>query len=219
MTTSYGDSWELCLAEAKEIINNEHSTTGGEMVKHGIQLNPVADSPNNDAFEAIVELYYQTKGYITSAGKWFWVWEEGKKQRGYQDIDVLAVNAQEAVIVSVTSNLDDKLSLDKTKNVNQEKLKKLLAFFSRVECYLTGVEEYAWLTNTRRIRRVVAYNHAFRNAEAYVIPRLKERNIEVVSAKTMLKNLSLYIKQPNMKIQDQMLRVIQLLEYNGNIDI
>ena len=41
-----------------------------------IQSIPVSDSPNNDAFEAIVELYYQSEGFITSSGKWFWVWKE-----------------------------------------------------------------------------------------------------------------------------------------------
>ena len=75
-----------------------------------IQNIPVTDSPNNDAFEAVVEVYFQTQGYITSAGKWFWVWEDGKKQRGYQDIDVLAIKDDETVIVSVTSNLDDKVN-------------------------------------------------------------------------------------------------------------
>jgi hypothetical protein len=53
-----------------------------------IQSIPVTDSPNNDAFEAIVEAYYQAQGYITSAGKWFWVWDkENGKSKG--DIKIL----------------------------------------------------------------------------------------------------------------------------------
>jgi len=31
-----------------------------------------------DSFEALVEVYYQTKGYITSSNKWFWVRERVK---------------------------------------------------------------------------------------------------------------------------------------------
>ena len=42
------------------------------MVKDEIQNYPTSDSPNHDAFEGIVELYYEIKGYITSSGKWFW---------------------------------------------------------------------------------------------------------------------------------------------------
>ena len=85
-----------------------------------IQSVPTPDSSNNDAFEAIIELYYQTLGYLTSSGKWFWVWEDGKKQRGYQDIDVLAVNEKEVVIVSVSSNLDDKLRQGKDGNIKED---------------------------------------------------------------------------------------------------
>lgn len=91
---------------------------------------PVTDSPNNDAFEAIVEVYYQVRGYITSAGKWFWVWEDEKKQRGYQDIDVLAVSGDETIIISATSNLDDRVNT-KSGRANDEMLNKLKGHFNR----------------------------------------------------------------------------------------
>lgn len=185
-----------------------------------IQSIPNPDSPNNDAFEAIVELYYQTRGYLTSSGKWFWVWEDGKQQRGYQDIDVLAANEDEVVIVSVTSNLDDKLRQGKDGNVKSDMLDKLNSYFLRVEQYLKSVPEYKWIVSSgKQIKKVVAYNHAFKNADKNVIPILSSNDIEVMSAKDMLAALSIYIKQPNLKIQDKMLRTIQLLEYNGKIEI
>ena len=185
-----------------------------------IQSIPNPDSPNNDAFEAIVELYYQTLGYLTSSGKWFWVWENDKKQRGYQDIDVLAVNENNVVIISVTSNLDDKLRKGRDGKINDRMLQKLISYFYRVEQYFESVPEYKWLTREdRKIRKVVAYNHAFKNANKEIVPILNEYSIEVISAKEMLSTLSEYIKQPNIKIQDQMLRTIQLLEYNGKIEI
>ena len=93
-----------------------------------IQDIPVSDSPNNDAFEAIVELYYQLNGFITSSGKWFWYAQKGKQQRGYQDFDVLAINGQETIIVSVSSNLDDR-----SKNDPGVK-EKMESFFLMVEC-------------------------------------------------------------------------------------
>jgi len=185
-----------------------------------IQDIPNPDSPNNDAFEAIVELYFQTKGYITSSGKWFWVWEDGKKQRGYQDIDVLAINATEVVIVSVTSNLDDKLRKGRDGSLNAAMLQKIRSYFQRVEEYFKSVPEYNWLASKERpARKIVAYNHAFKNASDAVIPTLQKYGIEVLSADKMLTALSKYSKQPNIKIQDQMLRTIQLLEYNGKIKI
>ena len=180
-----------------------------------IQSIPVADSPNNEAFEGIVELYFQICGYITSSGKWFWVKEENKRLRGYQDIDVLAIDKNDVLIVSVTSNLDDKLRRNREGNINYEMISKLVGYFGRIEKYLESAEEYKWLVgNGRRIRRVVAYNHAFRNAKKNVIPELERRGIEVIAAKTMLRKISNYIDQPHLKIQDQMLRIIQIMKSN-----
>jgi len=185
-----------------------------------IQSVPVSDSPNNDAFEAVVELYYQTLGYITSSGKWFWVWDAGKRQRGYQDIDVLAVTDKETVIVSVTSNLDDKLRLGRGGAISEDMLKKINAYFERVTQYLLSVAQYKWLaTREKTVKKVIAYDHAFNNAAEKVFPILARCGIEVLSAKDMLRSLSGYIGQPNLKIQDQMLRTIQLLGRNGNIGI
>lgn len=191
---------------------------GGRSVE--IQSVPVSDSPNHDAFEAVVELYYQTLGYITSSGKWFWVWDARKKQRGYQDIDVLAVKDSETVIVSVSSNLDDKLRLGRNGAVSEDMLRKINDYFDRVEQYLLSVGQYKWLaTGEKTVKKVVAYDRAFNNAEEKVIPILFDHGIEVLSAKNMLRALSTYINQPNLKIQDQMLRTIQLLRRNGSIGI
>jgi len=111
-----------------------------------IQTFPISDSPVNDAFEGIVELYYQLKGYITSTGKWFWEYGMGKQQRGYQDIDLLAINGDEAVIVSVSSCLDDKINFSRSDGkINRDKLEKLQSYFSRTERYLNSVNEYKWI--------------------------------------------------------------------------
>lgn len=181
-----------------------------------VQSVPISDSPNNDAFEAIVELYFQTQGYITSSGKWFWVWEEGKKQRGYQDIDVLAINGEEAIIVSVTSNLDDKLSQNRVGEINSEQLSRLNGYFFRVQEYLKTVPQYKWIA-AKNIRYYVAYNHVFKKAENIIISELLKNEIEVISAKEMLNELAKHIRQENIKVQDQMLRTIQLLGFNGSI--
>jgi hypothetical protein len=172
-----------------------------------IQSIPVSDSPNHEAFEAVVELYYQTLGYITSSGKWFWVWDSDKRQRGYQDIDVLAISGEETVIISVSSNLDDKLRLGRSGTISEDMLKKANDYFDRVRKYLLSVGQYKWLvTGEKTVRKVIAYDHAFKNAAEKIIPILADHGIEVLSAKDMLRSLSSYIVQPNLKIQDQMLR-------------
>ena len=111
--------------------------------KNEIDPLPVPDSPNNDALEAIIELYYQLEGHITSAGKWFWAMEKGKQQRGYQDIDILAINKNETIIVSVTSGLDDKIGFNKDRILRSEQLENLVKYFNRVENYLRRIDHYS----------------------------------------------------------------------------
>ncbi|MGA2331385.1 MAG: hypothetical protein ABSG75_06475 [Syntrophales bacterium] len=186
------------------------------MKKDDIQKIPVVDSPHNDAFEAIVELYYQILGYITSSGKWFWVWESGKKQRGYQDIDVLAIGKDDMVIVSVTSCLDDKFRFNKENKPRDDMLKKLESHFDRIEKYLSEVPEYQWLTK-KNVKRVVAYANPFGTCSQRINDLLKKHSIELVSAEEMLHKIEKYIKNKNIKIQNQMLRTIQVVKQKNEI--
>jgi hypothetical protein len=171
-----------------------------------IQDYPLSDSPNNDAFEAIVELYYQIKGYITSSGKWFWVWEKGKRQRGYQDIDVLAVNEKEAVIVSVVAGLKAKVG---------KNFYKTRCFFERTEEYFKNVSEYNWLVNSKRIKRIIAYEFGFRNKEKKeaVQKQLLKVGIRTLEKKDIVQTINDYLesKRDHLKIQNQILRILQVL--------
>ena len=178
-----------------------------------IQKTPVTDSPNNDAFEAVVEAYYQTQGYITSAGKWFWVWdrEGGKKQSGYQDIDVLAINGNKTIIVSVASNLDDKVNAPRGVT-NEAKLKKLIEHFHRVRNYLVNVEQYRWMVSGQReIQYVVAFATAPKKKLLMISKSLESAGISLVSAESIFETLNVHACQNKIKIQHQILRAIQLL--------
>lgn len=190
------------------------------MKKDKIQDYPVVDSPHNDAFEAIVELYYQILGFITSSGKWFWIWESGKKQRGYQDIDVLAVNEKDIIIVSVTSCLDDKFRFDKKGQPRDDMRNKLQSHFDRVEKYLKQVPEYKWLTG-KNVKRVVAYSHPIGRCCPRISSLLKQHRIELISAKEMLSRIDEYISdnKKNIKLQNQMMKIIQVIKQNNELPI
>lgn len=189
--------------------------------KNDIQKIPVSDSPSNDAFESVVELYYQINGYITSSGKWFWYKEKGKQQRGYQDFDVLAISEKETVIVSVSSNLDDKISFKRDKTVNQVQLDKLLNFFKRSEEYLSNVKQYEWLiSKERKIKKVVAYLTYPKTKIDQIEQVLQKEKIELLSSKDFINDILDYLKnnkKDGIKIQDQTLRMLQVLEYNKKI--
>jgi hypothetical protein len=131
-----------------------------------IQTYPSVDNLATDAFESIVETFYQLNGYITSSNKWFWYNDErnDKKQQGYQDIDVLAINSNSVKIVSVTSNLDDKIRFKSNGLLNDEMLDKLIFYFKKCEDYLNCVDEYKWIINkdveknNRTVDYVIAYS-------------------------------------------------------------
>jgi hypothetical protein len=178
-----------------------------------IQDFPVSDSTDSDVFEAIVELHYQLKGYITSNGKWVWVWEEGKQQRGYQDIDVLAVGEHKTVIVSVTSNLNDKISTNQQSgDVNRESLENLKNYFDRVERYLSKVPQYRWLIANDRVERTIAYGSP--KTEREVIKNaLQSEGISLLSAGEMIDSILKYLEKPNWKTQNQILKLLQIFKY------
>jgi hypothetical protein len=168
-----------------------------------IDNHPVADSLVNDAFEAIVELYFQLEGFITSTGKWFWVRDTEKSQRGYQDIDVLAVGGNQTIIVSVSTNLDDKVA--------GSGVDKLCSHFERVRLYLETVPSYKWMVaEGREVSFVLAYLNE--NSKRH-LDKIKSATVDIraVGAKEMLDRIDQYLKaNRNIKIQNWMLRLVQV---------
>lgn len=115
---------------------------------------PSVDSNYTEPFEGLVETYYQIKGYITSSNKWFWYWPQEGKQRLYMDIDVLAINSTETVIVSVSGSLDKKIGFDRNKQLKDDMIKNL---FVRELAYIKNVPQYQWLTKNRTVKKVIAF--------------------------------------------------------------
>jgi hypothetical protein len=166
----------------------------------------------NDAFEAIVELFFQLQGYITSSGKWFWVYDSEKKQRGYRDIDVLAINGEETVIISVTSNLDDKIRIHRSSNLNDPLYIHTTAYFKSVQLYLENVPSYRWLlAHGRIIRKVIVSVRLPKTKRLDEIKiTLEKDRIELIGAKEIFEFLNQDKFYENVKIQNQMQRVLQI---------
>jgi len=183
------------------------------------QQYPTVDSPPVDPFESLVATFYQIKGYITSVGKWFWVWQDGMRQPGYQDIDVLAINADETIIVSVTSNLDDKVSFKRNKSLDQEKMNKLLQFFNRAQRFLTETPEYSWLMKSGRktYRVVVCAGWHEKNLER-IRSVLKSNEIELRTSSDIFRELRTEIrtiKEKGLKTNDPLVRLLNLWMRRG----
>ena len=184
-----------------------------------IQNYPTTDSVPIDPFEGLVATYYQLKGYITSSNKWFWFWEEGKKQRGYQDIDVLAINDTETVIVSVTANLDDKVRYTRQGVLRRDMLDKLNDHFGRVKAYLAAVPEYAWLVSGgRKVRKVVAFGSGDRLAD-----RIRDQvgDIELLYMRDVIQDLqttTTEYAQYGLRTNVQTIKLMHLLGHYGLLE-
>ena len=179
-----------------------------------IQDYPTTDNTPTDPFEGLVAAYYQLRGYITSSNKWFWVREEQKRQRGYQDIDVLAINADETVIVSVTGNLDDKIRYTREGVLRSDMLGKLEDYFGRAREYLASVPEYKWLVDDgRRVRKVVAFASGDGLARR-IRSEVERYGIELLSAKEITRYLQETIaeqKKRGLRTNNQFVKLVQLL--------
>lgn len=179
-----------------------------------VQDYPAADSAPTDPFEGLVAAHYQLDGYITSTNKWFWVWGKDKKQRGYQDIDVLAVNDAETIIVSVTGNLDDKVRRSGEGTLRKDMLDNLNRYFERVQAYLKSVPEYAWLLNdVRKLKKVVAYASGDKLASR-IRDSLDAHGIELLSAKEIIEHLQKVIPEQEkrgLRTNNQLIKTVQLI--------
>lgn len=184
----------------------------------GIQNYPAADSPPTDPFESLVSTYYQLKGYITSTNKWFWVQEQGKKQRGYQDIDVLAINGSETLIVSVTTNLDDKIRYNLGGSLRQDMLNDLNCYFDRVSSYLNSISSYKWLVEkTKKIKRIIVFSTG-KSLAIKVRSELNSYNIELVSAEEIIEFLQKTIteyEEYGLKTNNLLIKTVQLILHGG----
>lgn len=182
-------------------------------VDERVQNYPMVDGNTRDSLESLVEIYYQMKGYITSSNKMFWVKTPGKAQRGYQDIDLLAVNAKETYIVSVTSNLNDKVRFARDGSVNEELLERTVEYFHRVEEFLEEVEQYQWLLREREVNWVIAYLRGYRTRHKQISEAVDNWSIELISVIEILKYLESKVKDLKTKglnPNNDLLRMVQI---------
>ena len=179
-----------------------------------VQDYPTIDSIQTEPFESLVETYYQLKGYITSSNKWFWYWKKGNKQRGYQDIDLIAINENQTLIIGITTNLDDKIRCNRKGEVKKDMLEKLSQYFNRAESYLKMCPEYAWLVKDyRNIEKILVYAHG-RNAHLdKIVSELDKLKIKLLSGKEIIENLEEIVKElqkKGLKTNNQLIKLIEL---------
>ena len=96
--------------------------------------------------EELVNLWLETKGYITMHNIYYYAWRTGKSQGAWRDIDIVGVNNEEIVIVQVSTNLGDKMNF-----------KSLDGYFRDAEYFLAKNKHYEWSFRNKRRRYLLAY--------------------------------------------------------------
>ena len=185
----------------------------GKIANWDVQSFPSADGHPEDPFEALVATYYELEGYLTSGNKWFWVRDPNKHQRGYSDIDVLAVSASETVMVSVTSNLDDKITAGR---LGKKKLEELVEYYEKVEHYLQSVPEYKWLLKGRSTKRVLAFASGRKDMKP-IEDMFKPAGIKLLSGEEVLGCIEKWIDEHagNFKTKSDLIKTVAFMTGYG----
>lgn len=156
------------------------------------------DGNSESSFETLAELFFQTKGYITASNKWFWYKEASKKQRGYQDIDIIAIKKDESVLIAVTSELDK----DQTKNLPR--------FFNKAIEYLKSVSEYSWLTEN--LKKIIVYGIG----SSPCVKQLKDEGFELIDQQEIINGLIEYLNNyhiKGLKFKSSAMEMLRMLKF------
>ncbi len=176
---------------------------------------PSPDSFQTEAFESIVELYYQIQGYITSSNKWFSYLGRDKQQPGWQDIDIIAINRNETLIIDATVNLKSKIALSGA----ERDIKKRCGFFKRVNTYLEKVPQYSWLVNGRNVKWVLAYEYGYSEKRNNLVKdKMAKVGIELISSNEIIEGLIEYVRctqegreGKNLKTNNPLVMLVRLV--------
>lgn len=125
----------------------------------------------------------------------------------------MAINDKETIVVSVSSNLDDKINFNRSGELNNKKLSKIFTYFERVHEYLKVTNEYKWLVESNRSYKMViaVVNYGSKKYLDRTKKRLREGkiHIEILQVETILNEVKNYLK--NTTIQNQLLRFLQIM--------
>lgn len=189
-------------------------------MKYQYQSEPTIDNRDNDVFDNMVELYYQTQGYITSVGKAFTVYRPKREGEFGCSIRMLAINEEETVIVFPYIDLTHYVKWDKKGNLKMETLKYFDFLFQTTEGYLRKVQSYRWLAK-RTIRRTIVLLWPAKQpvVNNNFIKCMKKRGVEVLTGRTITEQLIKYASADNSDFRDsQALQLISMLSRMGFIN-
>lgn len=133
--------------------------------------------------EELVDLWLQTRGFMTLHNAYYWAWREGRQQRAWRDIDVIGVNERHLALAQVTTNLDDKQA------------DIALEYFEIAKRFLSRNPNYKWLSRGRRKWLIVAcINEPREGTLARFREEAKWKHMDVIPFKSILLEIENYLE-------------------------
>jgi len=164
--------------------------------------------------EQLVAEHYKTKGYLVSSN--IWIPFQSKRQRtqkgmeqeydsqSWTDIDILARNEKELLIIQVKAIVNQKIISE-----------KIIDYFQRVDEFLKngvaidGKSDISWWSKGVSKKKIVVYEYY--SPPSY-LDLLKEREIETIKFSEIFKEIKEYSKnKTGVKEQNASMRFIHFL--------
>lgn len=170
--------------------------------------------------EELVSEYCRTKGYFVMTNYWFPVISERRRnQRGqvqtftarsWSDIDVVAINENELLLIQVKSIINSRSSAE-----------KVIKFFENVNTHLASEnnnlqQNNAWWSNGRTTKKILV--HEFYSSPRY-LNILTQNHIQVINFKYYIDELLNYVRnREGIKEGNSTLRFLHFLVNNNLIN-
>jgi hypothetical protein len=165
--------------------------------------------------EELVAEFYKTKGYFVTTNFWIpFKTQRNQIQRGnaqnyeaqsWTDIDVLARNNKELILIQVKATIDQKITAH-----------KINLYFERVEQFLTkgvapdGKTKIEWWTKNIKLKKIVVYEDKYSPPSCKKI--LNDNGIETVFFGDYLADIITYIEQKvGVKEENAVMRLLHFL--------
>ncbi len=135
--------------------------------------------------EELALRYFMKKGYLVTQNIWFQIPKEesGKKVAGWSDIDLLAINEREVLVVQCKSFLGTGAAEKVYRNVSE--------WFGYAENFIRNDDRYSRWLNGKSLEKILVVDWGVRKTEEM----LREEGITIIKYDTMLRELLSILKR------------------------
>lgn len=133
--------------------------------------------------EELINLWLETKGYITMHNIYYYARKTGKSQGAWRDIDIIGVGEKDIIIVQASTGLGAKMNF-----------RSVLGYFRDAEYFLKKNEHYNWLFKNKRKRYLLAYINPRSDKVIDGFTRNTKNKIELQDFEEISKEIGKYVE-------------------------